>query len=350
MADHTQLQVEMTGAGAKLAERLGRPTAVDFGNFRAEYDALVDHVGLVDCSGRTQLELSGADRAKFLHNLCTQEIRKLQVGQGGEAFLLNARGHVLAHVLVFCGPESLVIDTVPGQGEALAAHLNRYLIREDVTIADRSGEWAELLVAGQQAAGWLAALVRTELPGERLAQVDVALGEMVFSVRKVDFTSSGGFLIRMPAEQAALVWRCLRDGGARPCGFDALEAARIEAGTPWFGADISDQNLPQEVGRDKLAISFVKGCYIGQETVARIDALGHVNKLLAAVRFETDRPPEAGTALTSGGQAVGQVTSSCFSPKLAAPLALAYLRRGQHEPGTRLESSLGPAEVVALPA
>jgi folate-binding protein YgfZ len=142
----------------------------------------------------------------------------------------------------------------------------------------------------------------------------------------------------------------LRDAGARPCGFDALEAARLEAGTPWYGRDITDKNLPQEVARDPLAISFVKGCYIGQETVARIDALGHVNKLLVGVRFPgASHAPEPGTDLTAAGQSVGQITSSALSPKLGHPLALAYIRRGHHEPGTRLDSDQGPAEVIGLP-
>ncbi|HEY5315014.1 MAG TPA: glycine cleavage T C-terminal barrel domain-containing protein [Pirellulales bacterium] len=350
MSDPSQLHAELAAAGGRFATWFEQPAAADFGEPRAEYEALVGHVGLVDCTNRTQLELTGADRAKFLHNLSTQEIRKLPEGQGAESYLLNARGHVLAHVLVFCRPGSLLIETVPGQGPRLAEHLDRYHIREDVVVTDRSGDWAELLVAGEQAPAWLAALVKAELPSEPLAHVDIALGDIPLSVRRVAWTAAGGFLISAPAEHAERLWRALRDAGARPCGFDALEAARLEAGTPWYGHDINDKNLPQEVGRDALAISFVKGCYIGQETVARIDALGHVNKLLVGVHFpNADRAPDPGTDLTAAGQSVGQVTSAAISPKLGHPLALAYVRRGHHEPGTRLDSPHGPAEVISLP-
>jgi hypothetical protein len=133
------------------------------------------------------------------------------------------------------------------------------------------------------------------------------------------------------------------------CGWNALETLRIESGTPLLGVDFDERNLPQEVGRDAQAISFTKGCYLGQETVARIDALGHVNQRIAGVRFGGDAPPFAGTELTRGGAAVGRVTSAAWSPRLAAPLALAMVRREHGAPGTALESALGPCEVVALP-
>jgi hypothetical protein len=130
----------------------------------------------------------------------------------------------------------------------------------------------------------------------------------------------------------------------------ALEIARIEAGFPWFGVDLSDKNLPQEAARDRQAISFVKGCYIGQETVARIDALGHVNKTLVGVKFSGARVPDPGMELKAGEQSAGHVTSACFSPRLQAPLALAWVRRGNNEPGAAVDSPLGRAEVVSLPA
>jgi folate-binding protein YgfZ len=128
-----------------------------------------------------------------------------------------------------------------------------------------------------------------------------------------------------------------------------LEIARLEAGFPWFGIDITADNLAPEVGRDKQAISYVKGCYLGQETIARIDALGHVNRLLVGVAIEAAAVPPQGSELTAAGKTVGHVTSAVFSPRLQAPLALAYVRRGYNEPGAKLTSTAGPARVVALP-
>jgi hypothetical protein len=170
------------------------------------------------------------------------------------------------------------------------------------------------------------------------------------SIRRVDITQPGGFLISCARSALAQLWKSLRDGGARPCGAEAFEMTRIEAGTPEYGRDLSDANLPQELARDARAISFTKGCYIGQETVARLDAMGHVNRTLCGVCFAAAEIPLVGTEFHGeAGKSLGQVTSAAFSPRLGAPLALAYVRRGTNTPGSRLESSLGAAEVVALP-
>jgi folate-binding protein YgfZ len=133
------------------------------------------------------------------------------------------------------------------------------------------------------------------------------------------------------------------------CSREALEMIRVEQGYPWYGIDISEENLPQEVDRNAQAISFTKGCYLGQEPVARIDALGHVNKVLGGVTFTGEELPTAGRELWADGKVVGQVTSAGWSPRLARPLALAYLRRGFQAAGVRLTSNLGEATVVALP-
>jgi folate-binding protein YgfZ len=158
-------------------------------------------------------------------------------------------------------------------------------------------------------------------------------------------------LVACPHDNFAGIRASLMLAGAAACGEQAFQSARIENGTPLYGADISEENLPQEIGRDQLAISFTKGCYLGQETVARIDALGHVNRTLCGVRFSCDSVPRAGTPLFSDAldKPVGQITSSCWSPRLKSPLALAFLKRGHHEPSTKLNWEGGPAEVVALP-
>ena len=352
----------------------------------AEYAALTSGAGLVDLNDSTLVEISGDDRAAFLHNLCTNEIRKLPAGAGCEAFLLNVQGKILFYVLVFSGSDSLVLQTSPGHGERLVAHLDRYLIREKVTLADRSAESAELLLAGQTAAELLGKLGASELPTARLQSVKARLqapnipgatdvspvpinsgatgvppvpinsgatgvSPVPFDVwlRRVDITGGPGFLIdcqRIDRERLRLL---LIQTGAVSCSQQTFDAKRIEAGFPVYGRDITDKNLPQEVDRDALAISFVKGCYLGQETVARIDALGHVNRVLRGVRFSGPQAPAADTELRSGSQVVGQVTSSTFSPRLGSPLALAYLRRGHEQPGAKLESDFGFAEVIALP-
>ncbi len=321
----------------------------DFGDPRGEYEALTSSAGLVDLSSRTQIELVGPDRQTFLHNLCTNEIRRLQPGAGCEAFLCNAQGHVLALVYVFAGADSLVIDTVPGQEEKLLAQLDRYLIREKVELRGRSAQWGELLLAGPGAEEILRRFV-TQLPEQLFQHTAATIAGAEVWLRRVDITRPHGYLIA--AERSAIegVTKALVAAGATLCGASALETARIEAGTPYFGCDVTDANLPQEIARDARAISFVKGCYIGQETVARLDSLGHVNRTLVGVKFAQTDVPSASTELTDEtGKVVGQVTSATFSSRVDAPLALAFVRRGHNTPGTKLNSARASAEVVALP-
>lgn len=314
-----------------------------------QYEALVGGAGLVDLSERTRIELTGADRAKFLHNLCTNEVRKLPAGAGCEAFLCDARGHVLFHVFILCRAESLALETMPGEESRLLGHLDRYLIREQVVLTPRTEETCELLVAGPQAAEVLAKLAAGALPDERLANAEIAIVGCPTLVIRTELIRPGGYLVIADRAKEPELRQALSAAGARPCEFEALDAARIEAGFPWYGVDITAENLPQEVGRDPLAISFVKGCYIGQETVARIDALGHVNKQLVGVKFAGSDAPPPGAELKAAEQVVGEVTSARYSPRLQAPLALAYVRRGHHEPGSKLDSAFGAAEVVKLP-
>lgn len=311
-----------------------------------EYFALTEGAGIVDMSERSRLEATGDDRRSFLHKLSTNDVNGLTDGGGCEAYFLDARGHVLGHAFLISTRQSVVIETVSGRNEALLAHLDRYLIREKVELRDRTPDWAELLVAGARSQEVLTTLAAGELPTSPLASAEMELAGQPALLVRVELTRPGGYLLllRDRAATQSVIER-LRQGGAVSCGQEAFDAARIEAGFPLYGSDISDKNLPQEVARDDLAISFRKGCYLGQETVARIDALGHVNKTLVRLRFEGEAVPPAGTELIAGEVDVGQVTSAAYSPGAKRAVALAYVRRGSNEPGTRLASAFGPAVV-----
>jgi folate-binding protein YgfZ len=325
---------------------LPEPRASDWLN---QYVALAGRAGIVDLPERTQIEVVGPDAATWLNNLMTNEIRKLAPGAGCEAFVTTVQGKTLGHVLVFVLAQSVVLDTVPAQAETLLAHLEHYHIREDVTLVDRTRQWSEVLVAGPDAPSLLEKIGAAPPPVHRWSHAPSTLGGKSVWVRQAELVGPVGYLISGPRGDVPAVRQALRDAGAVACGEPAFEAARIEWGFPWFGTDISSQNLPQEVARDTSAISFVKGCYLGQETVARIDALGHVNRTLVGVRFTGSTVPPPGLELAAAGQSAGKVTSAALSPALAAPLALAYVRRGVNTPGARLNSEVGDAEVVALP-
>lgn len=310
-----------------------------------EYRAITERAGLVDFSQRTRIEVSGDDRTSFLHNLSTNDVKTLKPGEGCEAFFLDARGHVLGHVFLFCRPRSIVVETVAGQNESLVKHLERYLIREKVELADRTCEWGEIFVAGAESHRMLSQLA-VDVPVDRLASAESEIAGHAATIVCVDITPGVGYVILTHCAAQQAISQALFSVGFLPCRASSLESARIEAGFPWYGQDITDKNLPQEVGRDELAISFKKGCYIGQETVARIDALGHVNKKLVRLRFTGEQVPPPGTELLRGDQPAGQVTSAAYSPRHIAPVALTYLRRGMEQPGSELTSEFGPAVVI----
>jgi folate-binding protein YgfZ len=349
MARTNEWQNELDSAGAVFG-RLGVSSGViHFRRAEDEYRALVDDAGVADFSDWTQIELRGKDRASLLHNMCTNEVRKLAAGSGCEAFFLDAKGHIVGHGFVFAGPDSHLLFGVPGQAQRLMAHLDRYIIREDVQLADQSGRHGQFLVAGPRAGEVVKRWTGIEPPSAAHGEIQATVGPVAASIRALPVIGPIGFVCGHPLEQHVAVWRSLVAAGARPCGLEAVEMARVEHGFPVYGRDISERNLPQEVGRDDRAISFVKGCYIGQETVARIDALGHVNRKLVGLKFSGTVVPEPELALSTAGQVVGEVTSAVYSPRLAGPLALGYVRRGHDEPGTQLDSPLGKAQVVKLP-
>ncbi len=318
-------------------------------NIEAQCETLREGVGFARLETATQIELSGSDRAKFLQNFCTNDVHRLEEGSGCEAFITNVQGKILGHVHIFRYPESLIIETVAGQAESLISHLDRYLIMEDVQMRDISSDRGEVMVCGKQAPALLANLLSTGEIREILGHVTGRMGEVEINLRRFDTCGPMTFLIDCQREILDAVVDRLTAEGAMPCDHSALEICRIEQGTPLYGRDISSDNLPQEIGRDQRTISFTKGCYLGQETVARIDALGHVNKILVGLRFDGNEPPAPGTQFEIDGKQVGRLTSSAFSPRLATAIGLGFVRREYSAAGTAVHCETGQAEVVQLP-
>jgi folate-binding protein YgfZ len=298
---------------------------------------------------RTQVVVTGKDRVRLLQGLTTNDVKRLQPGDGCESFLTNVQGKVVGYVYVFCSTDALVLDSVAGQGPDIIRSLDKYVIREDVKFADQSDAGPQLVVSGEGAAGLLAKIFVGDLPANAMQHVDRPFLSATISIRRTPFAGTNSFQLRVDSAWIDRLRQSLLDAGAEPCNAETLEVMRIEAGTPLFGRDITAENLPQEVDRNQQAISFTKGCYLGQETVARIDALGHVNRTLRGLRFESSNVPPPGAEVIQDGKTIAKVTSACFSRQLAAPLALAYVRRGQGEFGTRMSTEWGTAEVIRLP-
>ena len=310
---------------------------------------LRERAGFCPLGSRTLIELVGADRASVLHGLCTNDINRLQPGDGCEAFLTSVQGKTIGYVYVFCLADSLLLDTAAGLAEETIAGIDRYVIREDVKLVDRSPQWSDVLLSGNQAAARLTGSFDADLPAQPLSGVAGQLEGIEVEVRRVAFAAADCFFMRCDSDRVAELCAALTAAGVDECDREAVETARIEMGTPIFGQDVTGDNLPQEVDRNDRAISFTKGCYLGQETVARIDAMGHVNQKLRGLRLAGDTVPPGGSQIEVDGKAVARITSSCHSPRLSAPLALAYVRRGHDEIGHRFNTQFGEAEVVALP-
>ncbi len=304
-----------------------------FGNPHAEYARAKTEVALFDLTGRTHIEMTGKDRVKFLHSFSTNDIKSLAVGRGCEAFLPTIQGKVLAHLFVFAEADSLWLDSIPGCAAQIVPHLSKFRIREDVEFVDRTSELGVLFLTGPDAEDWLK---RLDLPVVLSPLQHGRARNERLQVRRVDLLGVPGWELCLPAQEAAALWTQITTAGIKPAGMDVFQALRIESGMPWYGLDITTDNLAQEVARTATAISFNKGCYLGQEPIARIDALGHVNQELRSLHFASVPAPASGTQLfgVEDDKAIGRITSSVISPADDLPVALGYVRRNFNTAGS----------------
>ncbi len=288
-----------------------------------------DRPFLVDRSASIRLAVLGPDRAKFLHNLTTNEIKRKPVGSGCETFVTSPQGKTIGYFTALIGESELLLRTNAG-GLALALpHFEKYGLFDDVRWEDRTATTFEYHVVGSNIERRMAAQ-GISLPGpENLQHTDAILGgRPVQIIRESPFGFAGLTIVGKQAESGSALddFREM-DAALQAPSPQEVEGLRIEAGMPEFGRDITPENLPQEIGRDECAISFVKGCYLGQETVARLDALGHVNKILKGLKIEGEDLPEPGTALLSAdGKPAGVITSVGLSPRTARPIAMGIIR------------------------
>ncbi len=309
-----------------------------------------DGVAWADRSARERLVVEGDARARFLHNLTTNEVRRLAPGRGCEAFVTSLQGKTLGFVTILADADQHLLLADPGSWANLDRHFAKYAALDDVVTSDRSAATFEFHLAGARDAEVLAGLGAVEPPTGDLDHIETTLaGRPVRLVREAPFGQAGWTILGDRADAGAVA-EALRAAGATELTAEEAEGLRLAAGTPVFGVDIGPGNLPQEVGRDARAISFVKGCYLGQETVARLDALGHVNRLLRSLRFEGGSLPPAGSILVAAdGKEVGAVGSTARSPIDGGPIGLGYVRAAI-APGTTLTARWDRGEAPALVA
>ena len=311
---------------------------------------------------RDTLLVAGRDAVRFIDNFQTAAAARLAPHAGTEAFFTDGRGWVvaLANILRLDDVEeersSLWIDLPGGTTVRLRDHLEHYHIREDVEFRDVSAERAGLLIGGPAAAAWLAAgagagpRLSAEPPQERLGHRTARLGSVPVRIVRSDWFGAGTFRVISAAADRSRLEAWLADADLPRLDARALEEARILAANP-EPADIPEKTLPQELGRDARAICFTKGCYLGQETVARLDALGHVNRRLVTLAIAGQPPqPPVPVELAAGGGFIGTITSACHSPRLGCGIALAIVQvkplTGSPDAGPPLAVAGAAARVV----
>ncbi len=341
--------------GARFTSVNDAEAVADYGDVPAEYRALRETAGVLDLSFRSRLCLTGADRIRFLHGQVTNDIKALRTGEGCYAALVTAKGRMESDLNIYHLAEELLLDFEPGLGQQVSERLEKFIVADDVQVVDVAPHYGLLSVQGPAAAEAVRALeLFQEVPAKlfgftRLA--DPNLGEL-YLVNQPRFGTRGFDLFVPEAALGAVADKLIAAGsaaGGRACGWEALEAARIEAGIPRFGVDMDASNLPQEAGIEARAVSYTKGCYIGQEVLNRLHTLGHVNRELRVLRLPAavEVLPAKGDKIFHNGKEVGHITSATKSPVLRENFALGYVRKEANHVGTELLLRTSAGEVPA---
>lgn len=393
MSEHTII-AQQKAAGAELMSfgpaEAGLEIVESFGSWEAEYAMIRKGVGLLHLPWRAVLRFTGAERADFLHRMMTQDINALAGGSTVRGFQLNEKGRILADAVIHHGDCDTWLEMDCFDLPGVHTLLDSRLFSEDVTIEDWTTQRTALALLGPLALPLLETLAQTaewastparmfEMPGTHHV---LNLQGAAVSAYRWDDCGSPGVRLLVPSEQVEALYASLAQqlGGLRPeidqsqgepagggpkrtlrgrgIGWSAYNTARIEAGAPLFHVDFGPDCLPHETGLLQQTVSFKKGCYLGQEIVARMEHLGHPKRMLAGIRLTDARLPIAGSQVFDGedtGKVIGGITSSTNAPMLGGnAIALAMMKWGKHRPGAAVkvaaEGALVDAQVAPLRA
>ncbi len=283
------------------------------------YEALRQGAAWLDLSARGRIVARGRDRARFLHNITSNEVKKMLPGSGCYAFLLSPQGRIQADLNLFCFEDHFLIDTEPDFREKVQQHILKYKVADQVELENVTAGTAAIGLEGPQAAAILTA-AGAPVPAAGFAHLPWGSR----TVAAISLTGQPGFRVYCAAGERAGVVELLEGAGAKPADAGDARLVRMENGKPLYGVDIRDTSLPQET-QQLHALSFSKGCYLGQEIVERIRAMGRVHKKLERLELDGSEPPAPGAKLTVEGRDA-EVTSSIYSPRLGKVIALAYVR------------------------
>jgi folate-binding protein YgfZ len=341
-------------AAASVADDLGLSVAADYGDPAAEERAFTTGAALVDRCGRGAVLVDGPEAITFLNSLLSQDVAVLAGGQGTHALLLQPQGKLDTDLRLLRVGDAAWLDCEVGRGEALAASLRRFKIRVKAEVEDRTGAWGCLTLRGPEIAARVEAAGGPALPAEAHAHVPWGWGTGATRLVRSDWpVGPPGADLVGPVGELSGVWTALVAAGFRPAGLSAFEAARVRAGVPRQGLDIDERTIPQEAFLELDAVSFTKGCFLGQELVCRIDSRGHVNRLLRGLQLgemAIDTTPPAGAGIVVDDKEVGALTTVARSE--SGVVALGYVRRAIEVPAdvlVRWDGGEAPAVATALP-
>lgn len=298
----------------------------------SEYGAVREGgAGLIDLSSRGRIRVSGSEATMFLNGLITNDVKSLAENRWMPAAFPTVQGRLIGAVRIVRGKDSFLIDTDAESREAVLKTISRFTLAGDFHVSDVTAETALLSIQGKRAAEVVEKVFETpvsDLPRNGAIELPV-------TIIRATHTAEDGFDVVIDSDRAAQIRDALINAGAQPVSDDTFEVLRIEAGIARYGRDMDETNIVTETNLDD-AVSYTKGCYVGQEIIVRIKHRGHVAKKLTGLRFETDRPIKSGTS----------IKSTAFSPTLGSTIGLGYVRYEQLAPGTEVTVDEGIAATV----
>ena len=324
-----------TGA-AIFVERHGFQLPAVYSDFVSEYAATTTAAGIHDASYMGRLKAFGEDGLDLLNRMSTNNVVDLGAGEGAMTVLTTDRGRIIDVLAVVNQGEHLILLTSPGRQQAVIDWLDKYTIMEDLVIEDTTSETAMLALVGPDAAKLLGLANISELPQDSLTIQSIQLGDSDVLVVNQPMGTLPRFWLIIDPQSAAAVWQHLTDAGATPVGATAMDAVRVNFGVPEFGPELGEPFNPLEAGLIG-SIDFTKGCYIGQEVIARLDSYKKIQKFLVSLSFSADTNVSAGDELLQDGQPVGTVTSVASEATDGVLKGLGYVKAAMAIPGTRLD-------------
>jgi glycine cleavage system T protein len=338
MARETPLFESHRRNGAEFVEEDGWILPAHFGAPLEEYEAVRSAVGLMDMCNYAAIRLTGSDRISWLQGMVSNDVKKLASGSGMHAAVLDVNGKILADLRVLALEESFILLMREFLKQKVIAQLNRYLVADDVEIEDSSERYGMISVQGPHALHLLTAIApRQDAPIDMHSHRLLRVAEREIRAIRATHTGEEGFdLLMSVGDLAPVVAEIERAGatlGVRWIGLVAEEILRVEAGLPRYGTDMDEDNLLLETGLDQ-AVSFQKGCYLGQEVIERVRSRGHVNRKLVGIVLAGESPARRGDKIFSRENEIGRITSSLFSPRMKRAIALGYAHRDYLQPAT----------------